>query len=319
MKKIFKVLLAAPLALSFLLVGTACDYEITKRPGSKTSITGDSGEIVIGNWIAVEKSSFEYNETGKISTDIHYSWNMNTYSWVESYKTYYEYNDKGDVILQINYRWDEWTCQWIGESKFENDDENKTHIHYYWANELNDWRISQKQVSVWDGDFPTREEIYRWSYDTNDWILTQRGRYEYDDREATSLIEWSQYDEYTQEWFYNNKTEIEYSEDWKTWTHTNYWYSREKNDWDKQGKYIMEYNDYDVTSQIDYRWSESDESWIETGKSTYEYNKNQKRILEIHYDWSEETDSFVEREKIVFDYNEDGEKKTFVRFILQEI
>ena len=317
MKKIFKVLLAAPLALSFLLVGTACDYEITKRPGKKTSITDDSGEIVIGNWIAVDKTVFEYDDENT-STSIHYTWSMEKNAWQEDYKSETQYNDKGDWVMQTDYRWDEWTGEWIGSFKIVVDDQNKTHIHYSWDSELYDWRISSKQVSIWDGDFPIREEQYNWSNETNDWVLYGIGRYEYDDREATSLIEWSHYNEYTHNWVYERKTEMEYSEDWKIWTSTEYWWQNDS--WVKSGKHIEEFNDFDATSSlIDYRWVEEDSDWKENRKRTYQYNKNKKCILEMEYNWSYETNSYVESGKTVNTYNEDGRQTLSVRFVLQEI
>ena len=272
MKNIFKTILTVPLTLSFLLMGTACEYEVTKRT-KKGGQTDDSD--VVENWVAVEKSVFEYNDLENTSTMIRYIWDMSSNSWINDYRSETQSNDKGDWFQVTEYHWDELTGEWICDYRYIDDLENDTHIYYYWDTTLNDWRISSRQVTIYDGDYWIREEMYSWSDDINDWVLSGIGTYGWNDRGATSKIEWSYYNDYNNKWENRDKIEHDYSEDWKIWTTT---YFHWRNDsWVASGKTIEEFNDFEATSSMtDFTWLEESNDWKETGKRVFEYNNDEK-------------------------------------------
>lgn len=317
MKKIYKTLLAVPLSLSFLLMGTACDYEITKRPGKKTNSSEDSDEIIVEGWIATDKTEYEYDESGKLLKEISYRWIMDTNTWEGTWMNEFGYNEGEDEwFQQKQYQWDTWENTWRPD--FRCDNINGTHYYYNWSNEINDWFLNAKQVSIIDeDDIPVREICYSWSEAENDWILTGKGVYSYDNRMATQSIEWFRLNE-ANEWVYDRKTEFEYSEDWNTCTTSDYMWINGA--WKGLQKDIYERDkDYNDLSYVRFYWFESINDWKEASKEVYEYNEKKNRILELHYKWSDEMNDFVENGKSVYKYNGNGGKILFVSFAKQNI
>ena len=238
------------------------------------------------------KSEFAYNNAGKITQSLDYSWGPSEEEWVQEWKLELIYND-GYLHKTTEYEWDENNGEWIISWKDE----------YEYNN--------QKQLIM--------VMSFEWDEDSGSWLKIRRTEYGYDsmgnlilesDASCLNGIDlWK--NEYKTEFEYNNNQNVSFETffmwevgQWNTVEGKEYTYDDSNNlivikelDWNGTGWFnysLIEY-DYDQSDNMVFMqvsdWNDIIQQFEPYMKSTQEYdNDYDKSSLLLPWYFTEEED-----------------------------
>jgi len=265
----------------------------------------DSG---LNDWKITNRKFYHYNENGKETDFINFISDDNGINWSYYRHTIYEYNVDGDLVYYNVLYWNADSLIWESRSQFKSIHYNSgmviTNIHYVLNRLTGQWRIEDKDSSIYDENDNLLESIIWRAADSL--ILDTRTIHSYGTSDDTITI-------IKQNW------DIAASI-WRNYTSDKYLYTGDKfpllkigSYWDKEneiwilfsleGTLYDEKNNYLIDSSM--YWNESMNRWTASWKHEFLYNPEGLMTDEYKYDWSDsDTNWFINEHDICF-YDQD--------------
>ena len=248
-------------------------------PSYKTVFTydqsGKNTQRIYYSWSSSEKKmkeedkeTYAYDVNGHLTVRTYYNWKGDTISWKEDKKTEYTYGANGFQASEIFYSWDNMTNKWFEGNKneytYDASGNMTVKIHYGWSS--NRWITYTKEEYTYAGKIQIRLITYNW--DGEDWKPTKKDE---DNQTTRTIYNWNNA---TNQWKAVQKYEYTSYPD----GYTSYKWEDQINDWKPEGQTVVDGNE-----KITYWWNGA--TWREDGKAENVYD-GENLILVANYLWN---------------------------------
>ncbi|MDR0829516.1 MAG: DUF3836 domain-containing protein [Prevotellaceae bacterium] len=137
-----------------------------------------------GTWSNYQKVDYQYDNNGKVISEINFSWNYSEKAWAQSQKTEYRYADgklAETTISNFTAYENAWQPLYRSEFMYE---KNKTIEMVYsynnYAGKTEDWTLLRKIVTVFKNGQKVSEDIFGWNAPISEYFVMSKSSFKYD-------------------------------------------------------------------------------------------------------------------------------------------
>lgn len=146
------------------------------------SLSDDGAAAELPEWEVAERSIYEYNNNGQVTTRILSSWDEQV--WTPSILHTYSYNERSELVNTLKsvwnvplQKWEQWERNRFFYNFFGAEYESRT---YQWQD--GSWVPISRELKTYDHEQNlTSEVIYNWNLLSDDWKPTMRMLFTYDE------------------------------------------------------------------------------------------------------------------------------------------
>ncbi len=229
------------------------------------------------------KMEFTYNNAGKITQSLDYSWSSTAGEWILEWKTDVTYNGNGNIFKINGYEWDDSNGEWTNSWKDENE--------YNGAGQL------------------IRTTSYEWDDPFETWLKFRRSEYSYDNLGNWVLEINSSCLNGIDLWVNDNKTEFQFDNNQNLFFET--FYLWEEGQWNKvEGKEYTYDGNNRVVAVKELDWNGT--GWFNYSMVEYEYDQYDNMVFMQISDWNDNVLQFEPSAKGIQEYNNDYDKSVLL-------
>ena len=217
----------------------------------ETLLTGSTD-----GWKQSSKREYEYNEDGKPTSLIDYTWNSETNVWTYERKSIYTYNDSENQEVRITYNWDNGSTTW------------KKYVEY-------------KLQYTYDVDGKMLNYVQSVKSATDTWVNLLKYDYTYNSSGQLVLKRNYAWDADNSMWNVGGKREYTYDSKGNNILEIVYDWDKASESWKPNTKYEMTYSQHGKLHTEIVSLLSNVNSWIEISKSTYYYHGEQTAIFNV--------------------------------------
>src|SRR5690554_941504 len=234
-------------------------------------------------------------------------WNDETSAWENSKLTVYSYSN--DVLtLYIIQEYDLSAGDWINISKreliYSDEGYPGEAIYYNWSEDLNDWVLQEKRVSVYD-DMGNLMSITSSLFSNGEWEPMQLSEYVYDaDGLLTEIIRktWSDVEN---QYFNVVKSIFGYDASGNQINQINQVF--QDSEWVNNSQLIKEYTYFNETEIATFQsWDVVNSEWLTYGRDIYTYNSDNSLLTIVNSSYVSSVNEWFDYKKMDYIQNTDG-------------
>ncbi len=277
------------------------------------------------------KTYYAYDNKGRESKRLVYSWDKATNSWLKRVSKEYTYYANNDLESELKTTWDsefdnlvskeliEYTYAYTGKPSVM--------VKKDWDNGKGSWKNQTKIIYTYNSSKNRMSEITQ-TWSDNDWVDESKVSFTRDDNE--NITEQIFFKFKSNDWQYVGKDEYTFNGDYKRSAHYNWinniWVIERKEEsfyedgfvktyiiytYDSEGKETIDHksefqlDDRGNRIQTDtYLWDEIEEIWTLSRVTTCTYNDNNEQLTEKDRQWDKELNAWRDGDYIEWQYDD---------------
>lgn len=269
--------------------------------------------------ISDNKPLYKQMDVVKKDTNYTYKWGEDSSQWVLFNREIKLYKEKQLLVGTLNERWNAQTNTWENFDraiKSYNEQGNLIeNVHQQWNSQQNKWVNLKLKTFTYDRYGNKSEVLYHeWQQAAGQWYSTVRYLVDYNLFGEQKEILLKVYSPATDSWSNDTRYTFIYNdgigppdetlvESWNNFTES----------WDNRGKYYMHYNlKGNKIKETQSTWNEPMSQWINGLRYLRDYN-NMQLASEIEQRWDYRDNEWNNAIRSIFSYDEQGEVKQMVR------
>lgn len=288
------------------------DYDIF---GNVVQYAEDKWNAERNNWVGIIRNTYVWDDHKNQIELNEFKWDLKTNSWLETSHSVSSYDAGGNLTEKIAYyEWDSRQRKWKFGSREVNvydPQENKISFTYFiWDALGSNWQNS----TYWTydnkyNDFgKTIDAVqYFWNRETDEWKLSSKNIYVYDPSGNQTEETYFQWDSSLKEWKGSYRSVFDYDLQGNVIKEVYYYWDPGINDWLAQSKVDNEFDSGNhQTGHYYYQWEAAAKGWIGYEGYSNAFDNNGNQTEHITYSWNQGANRWINVFRTVNTYNSDG-------------
>ncbi|MFP4621722.1 MAG: hypothetical protein ACLFM7_10450 [Bacteroidales bacterium] len=269
-----------------------------------------------GKWELFNREIKLYKKNQRLAGTLNERWNAQKGIWENYDRTIKNYDDKGNLIENLNQQWSPAQDKWINlKLKTFSYDRygNKSEVLYHeWQQAAGQWFSTVRYLINYNIFGEQKKVLIKvYSPATETWSNATRYTFIYNDGigppDETLVESWNSF---TESWDNRGKYYMHYNLRGNKVKETRSTWNENMNQWINGLRFIMDYDNRQLTSEIEQRWDYKDNEWNNAIRSIFSYDEEGEVKQMVKKRWNRDSSKWETRDIYIHSNIKDFQEET---------
>gem|GEM_PF-936642 len=246
-------------------------------------------------WVLFSREIKYYRDSAQLAGTLNERWNPQKNTWENYDRTIKQYNEHGNMMENLQQQWSAAQEKWINlKLKTFSYDRygNKSEVLYHeWQQAAGQWFSTVRYLIDYNLFGEEKEVLIKvYSPATDKWSNDTRYTFIYDDGtgppDETLVESWNSF---TETWDNRGKYYMQYNLRGNKVRETRSTWNQNMNDWMNGLRFLMDYDNRKLTSEIEQRWDYRDREWNNAIRNIFSYDEQGEVKQMVQERWNRDS------------------------------